>query len=64
MTKANAETKAADTAAKFMLTQLIGSKRFTLVEKSVLKTVLNPGETYTIAEANAAIEQFKKKEVL
>ena len=61
---AKKEETAAAAAAKFTPAQLVKSKRFTTIEKSIINAVLGKGGLYTVAEAKAAIVKFMKKEVV
>ncbi len=61
----NMEGAGPETAApEFTFSQLCRFKCFSWMEKCVLSAVLEGKKTYTIAEAQAAIAEFMKKEVV
>lgn len=45
---------------KFTKKALISSKKFTPIERDVLKLVLDDDKEYTIAEVQKAVENFKE----
>ncbi len=48
--------------AKFSKEQIVSSKKFTVIEKDILKALLGENH-YTLKEANKVIDDFNKKEV-
>lgn len=61
MAKTN-QTAAEKTVAVFTKDELLESKRFLRV-RDALAVVLTDGKTYTVEEAEAAVEKFYKTEV-
>lgn len=51
-------------APKFTKQQIVGSKRYTQVEKDILTALLDDKLPYTLDDANAILEGFLKKEVV
>ncbi|WP_282804580.1 hypothetical protein [Clostridium tetani] len=47
---------------KFSKEQIISSKQFTVIEKDILKALLE-GKQYSLGEVRKIIDNFKKKEV-
>nr|CAI9750683.1 hypothetical protein CACDSRKY_CACDSRKY_CDS_0033 [Caudoviricetes sp.] len=45
---------------KFTKKALISSKKFTLIERDILKLVLDDDKEYTIAEVQKAVQNFKE----
>ena len=57
------EKAVAKTETKFSKEKIISSKRFTGIQKDVLRAVLE-NRDYTIAEANEILESFSKRELI
>jgi hypothetical protein len=49
---------------KFTKKQLLGSRQRTGPEKDILAAILEEDKTYTIAEAQKAMEEFLKRKVM
>lgn len=47
---------------KFTKEQILSSKQFTVIEKDILKAILEDKE-YSLDEVKKVLEEFKKKEV-
>lgn len=50
-------------AAGFTKDQFLQSRQWQGIDKDILSVVLDPGKTYTIAEAKRLIDQFKQGQV-
>ncbi|MCD3211821.1 hypothetical protein G8T71_10685 [Clostridium botulinum C/D] len=51
-----------DEEVKFSKEQIVSSKQFTVIEKDILKAILEDRE-YSLEEVKEILEQFKEKEV-
>jgi len=56
-------TKEKGTAHAFSKEQFLLSKRFTPIEKDVLKVLLQDSETYSLEQAHKMLEQFSNRMV-
>lgn len=56
------ETTATAMTATFSKEQVLAAKKY-VERRDLLAVLLNNGKTYTLAEVDAAIEEFLKKEV-
>lgn len=57
------EKAVAKTETKFSKEKIISSKRFTGIQKDVLRAVLE-NRDYTLTEVNEILEKFSKREVI
>lgn len=55
--------KSKDEPARYAKKQFLGSRQRAGAEKDILAIVLEDGKTYTLAEANKLVEDFKKRKV-
>lgn len=47
----------------FSTHQIVSSKKFTYIEKDILKALLDEGKNYSLNEVNKLLLDFNKKEV-
>lgn len=62
-TKKTQETTPEVAAERYTKAQFLSSKQFRGVDKDILSIVLVEGDTYTVDDAQKAIDRFKNKEV-
>lgn len=63
MTKEKEQPKKKPIVSGFTKAQFMGTRQRSGIEKDILAVVLEEGKTYTIAEAEKLIQDFKKGKV-